>query len=183
MRVILASASPRRKELIKKIFDKVEYMPQNVDEDIEEENPIELVRKLADKKLNGLNNIYPDALIISADTIVVFNNKVYGKPKDEKDAIRILEELNNNTHIVYTGVCVAYKERKEIFYEESFVTFKNMTRLDIEKYIKEKRPLDKAGAYGIQDEDVVLSYKGSYTNIVGLPIEKLENKLKEMGVI
>ena len=183
MRIILASASPRRKELIKKIFDKVEYMPQNVDEDIEEDNPVELVKKLAEKKLNGIDKTYSDALIISADTIVVFNNKVYGKPKDKQDAVRILEELNNNTHIVYTGVCIAYKGVKTIFYEESFVTFKNMTRETIEKYIEDKNPLDKAGAYGIQDEDVVLSYKGSYTNIVGLPIEKLELELKNMGVI
>ena len=183
MRIILASASPRRKELISKIFDNVEFMPQNVDENIKENNPKELVKKLSLKKLNNLDLKYPDSLIISADTIVVFNNKVYGKPKDIEDAVRILSELNGNTHIVYTGVCIYFNGNKDVFVEESKVTFKQMTPDYIRKYVDEKKPLDKAGAYGVQDNEVVKSFEGSYTNIVGLPVERLESELKKIGAI
>lgn len=181
--IILASASPRRNELLRSIFKSFRLMPQNVDENICESNPKEHVKLLAEKKLNNLDKIYPNSLIISADTIVYFNNKIYGKPKDKVEAEKFLKELSNNSHDVFTGICVCFKGERYLDVEQSKVIFKNLTQQQIEDYIRNKNPLDKAGAYGIQDDDVVDYYVGSYTNIVGLPIEKLKDILYKLEVI
>ena len=183
MRVILASQSPRRRELLKEIIPSFDIMPQDVDEQVIEKDPKILVQKLAKKKINNLDKQFNDAVIISSDTIVFYNGKVYGKPKDEIDAVKILRELSNNTHEVYTGVCVCYQGEKHSFFEQSFVKFKDLTNEEIVQYVRNKKPLDKAGAYGIQDNDVVESYLGSYSNIVGLPQEKLKDVLRNIGVI
>ena len=183
MRVILASQSPRRRELLKEIIPSFDIMPQDVDEQVIEKDPKILVQKLAKKKINNLDKQFNDAVIISSDTIVFYNGKVYGKPKDEIDAVKILRELSNNTHEVYTGVCVCYQGKKHSFFEQSFVKFKDLTDEEIVQYVRNKKPLDKAGAYGIQDNDVVESYLGSYSNIVGLPQEKLKDVLRNIGVI
>ncbi len=183
MDVILASKSPRRNELLKEIFPSFEVMPQSVDENIEEKDPKQLVEKLALKKLNDLDLKYKDALIISADTIVWLNGKVYGKPHTIENAIKTLKALSGTTHYVYTGVCIAYKGDRHIFVDEAQIVFRDLKEEEIIKYVNEKRPLDKAGAYGIQDGDMVKEYKGSYSNIMGLPVEKLKEELKILGAI
>ena len=182
MRVILASKSPRRQELLKEIFPSFDIFPQDVDENIKEEDPKKLVEKLALKKLNGLDEKYPDALIISADTIVWLNGKVYGKPHTYENAIKTLNALSGTTHFVYTGVCLAYKGNRDIFNVESQIHFRDLKQSEIENYVYTKKPLDKAGAYGIQDGDMVQSYTGSYSNILGFPIEKVKEELKKLGV-
>lgn len=182
MNIILASSSKRRIDFLKELFDEFQIMPQSVDENICEADPIKLVTKLADLKLNGLDKIYKDSLIISADTIVYFNNKEYGKPKDYADAFNTLKTFSGKYHEVYTGVCVYFNGVKHLFYDKSEVEFKDLTDEDIDRYIKTKNPFDKAGSYGIQDKEVVKTYKGSYTNIVGLPMEKLKDLLTEIGV-
>ena len=183
MHVILASQSPRRKELLKEIFDVFDIMPQDVNEDVNEANPKKLVEELALKKLNDLDEEYKDALIISADTIVWLNGKLYGKPHTIENAIKTLHALSGTTHFVYTGVCIAYKGERHVFVDESRIVFRDLTDEEIEKYVYDKKPLDKAGAYGIQDGDMVKGYEGSYSNIMGLPVERLKEELKTLGVI
>ena len=183
MQVILASQSPRRQELLKEIFPSFDIMPQDVKENEQDPDPKELVKKLALKKLNNLDQKYKDALIISADTIVWLNGKLYGKPHTIENAINTLKQLSGTTHFVYTGVCIAYKGQKHVFVDESRIIFRDLSEEEIIEYVNEKKPLDKAGAYGIQDGDMVKGYEGSYSNIVGLPVEKLKEELKVLGVI
>ena len=183
MQIILASQSPRRQELLKEIFDVFDIMPQDVNENVEEKDPKKLVEELALKKLNDLDKKYKDALIISADTIVWLNGKLYGKPHTIENAIKTLHALSGTIHHVFTGVCIAYKGQRHVFCDESTIEFRNLKDEEIEKYVYEKKPLDKAGAYGIQDGDMVKGYNGSYSNIMGLPIERLKEELKSLGVI
>lgn len=183
MQVILASKSPRRAELLKEIFPSFDIMPQNVDENISEKDPQKMVEALALKKLNDLDKIYKDALIISSDTIVWLNGKVYGKPHTIENAINTLKALSGTTHHVYTGVCVAYKGNRYVFSDESKIQFREVNDEEIKTYVLEKKPLDKAGAYGIQDGDMVKGYEGSYSNIMGLPVEKLKEELKKIGAV
>lgn len=183
MQVILASKSPRRQEILKDIFPSFDILPQNVDEDVDEKDPKKMVMLLAEKKLNNLDQKYKDALIISADTIVWLNGKVYGKPHTIENAIKTLEALSGTTHYVYTGVCIAYKGKRDIFYDEARIIFRDLNRDEIVKYVNEKKPLDKAGAYGIQDGDMVKEYIGSYANIMGFPIEKVKEELIKLGAI
>ena len=183
MQVILASKSPRRQELLKEIFPKFDIMPQDVDEAIDEKDPKKMVEELSLKKLNNLDKTYKDALIISSDTIVWLNGKVYGKPHTIENAIKTLKALSGTTHYVYTGVCIAYKGKRHVFVDESRIRFRDLKEEEITAYVYEKKPLDKAGAYGIQDGDMVKDYEGSYSNIMGLPIEKLKEELKKIGAI
>ena len=183
MRIILASASPRRQELLKGLFADFEIIVSNCDEN-ESGEPIEFVKKVSLKKAISINE---DAdLIIAADTIVVYDNKIIGKPADELDAIRTLTLLSGKMHQVHTGVTLLYKDNNELkhltFCETSNVFFKKMNLDEIKSYVATGSPLDKAGSYGIQD-GVVDKYEGSYTNIVGLPVEKLEQALKTIKIL
>ncbi|MDE6613993.1 MAG: Maf family protein, partial [Clostridia bacterium] len=119
-------------------------------------------------------------LIISADTIVYKNGQIFGKPKDRAQAIDYLNRLNGAKHFVYTGVAICYKGKITTFYDKSAVYFKKLTEREIKDYVDGGSPMDKAGAYGIQDKEVVESFCGSYTNIVGLPMEKLKDKLQSI---
>ena len=178
--IILASLSPRRKELMNKYFKNVKIVSLNTEEKTLKTKPEEIVMDLARQKMGNLNEEYLDDVVVSADTIVYFNGKVYGKPHTNEVAYKFLKELESNTHSVYTGVCVSYKGHVEIFYEKSLVKFNQMSDDEIKKYILECKPLDKAGAYGIQDKQVVKSYDGDYDNIVGLPIKRLVKVIKDM---
>lgn len=183
-RIILASASPRRKDILTDMGLKFDIIPSDVDEsEIKAFLPCNLVKKLARAKAQDVLKGANDALIISADTIVAKGRKVYGKPIDEQDAVSMIEELNGKWHSVYTGVCVAIDGKTRVFCVQSYVKFKQLTCTQIEEYVKVCKPLDKAGAYGIQDDKVVEKYKGSYTNVVGLPKEKLAEVLKRVGVL
>ncbi|MDE7191558.1 MAG: Maf family protein [Clostridia bacterium] len=180
MRVILASGSPRRRQLLGEIFHSFEVLPQNVDERCDLTKGYAVCQRLAKVKLGNLPKLFPDALIISADTIVYMNGKIYGKPKDRREAKLFLDELSSKWHIVYTGVAIYYRGKIRTFYDKSRVKFKTLGEDDKWKYVDTGSPMDKAGGYGIQDEEVVAKYEGSYTNIVGLPMEKLKEQLSEI---
>ena len=121
-------------------------------------------------------------VVISSDTLVYRGGKYYGKPKNREDAIRMLRELSGVKHWVYTGVCVRLNEREICFYDKACVLFRSLSEQEIQRYVEDYSPLDKAGAYGIQDRVVVKSYSGSFDTIMGLPTEKLGQILEQMGV-
>lgn len=183
-RIILASNSPRRKELLAGLgisFD-VLTIPG-----IDESYPDTLVGGdipvyLAKKKSEAYNDILRDnLLVITADTIVWHNGKVLGKPKDRREAIEMLTELSGDSHIVYTGVCVRTKDKEVSFFTESEVFFDELTSSEIEYYVDNYKPYDKAGSYGIQEWIGYVGVKrieGSYFNIMGLPIQRLYKELK-----
>ena len=123
-----------------------------------------------------------DVLVISSDTLVYRAGKYYGKPRNKEDACQMLRELSGVRHFVYTGVCLRIGDKEECFYDKASVCFRRLSEQEIRAYVEEFSPLDKAGAYGIQDGVVVKSYSGSFDTIMGLPTEKLGQKLEEMGV-
>lgn len=175
--IILASNSPRRVEILKSLGIQFEQKSLNVAEETNETKPSKMVVDVAFKKGVDVAEQNKDALIISADTIV-FRKKVYTKPKDTNDAFNMLKELNNKWHSVYTGVCLFFGGTVKKFSVRTLVKVNNLSDEDIKRYINDFNPLDKAGAYGIQDGVIVKKYIGSYQNIVGLPIEKLIKYLK-----
>ncbi len=179
--IVLASASPRRKELLESLGLSFDVRPADIDEDIHIDEPAELVKELSKRKAAGVKA--EGACVIGSDTVVYARGKMYGKPHTEDRAREMLGELEGRWHTVYTGVTVLYGGERRTFSVSSRVKFKRMSAADIDRYVREKKPLDKAGAYGIQDGEVVEGYKGSYSNIVGLPLERLTKIMERMGVI
>ncbi len=171
---ILASGSPRRKELLGQIIKDFEIIVPNVDENLDIKNPEKLVLELSKLKANSINKY---GIIISADTIVVKDDKILGKPKSYNDAFNMLKSLSGDIHYVYTGVCIKDENKLDNFVVKTKIHFRKLSDNEIEKYINEKRPYDKAGSYGIQETDFCIKIEGSYTNVVGLPIEILKEKL------
>ncbi len=187
--IILASASPRRRELLEMLKIRFDIIPDNSPEDKSIATlPCEIVCELAKcKGLNVLKKTNKDALVISADTIVVVDNQILGKPKSADDAHRMLTMLSGRTHEVYTGVFVADSKtgKSFSFYEKTDVKFKKLTDAEITEYIKTGEPMDKAGGYGIQNLGALFVEKinGDYFNVVGLPVCKLGMVLKnEFGI-
>ena len=182
--VILASSSPRRKELLKRIISNFEIKVSNIDESINRpQNVSEIPYELAYRKAKEIAKDHYNDIVIGSDTIVAINNDVLEKPVDEKDAYRMLKLLNNNTHEVISGIAILYQDKEIRYIEKSFVTFNNLTDKEILDYIATKDPLDKAGAYGIQNEyiNLVKEFSGEYENIVGLPLIRLEKELKNIN--
>lgn len=182
--VILASSSPRRKELLKRIISNFEIKVSNIDESINRpQNVSEIPYELAYRKAKEIAKDHYNDVVIGSDTIVAINNEVLEKPIDEKDAYRMLKLLNNNTHEVISGIAILYQDKEIRYIEKSFVTFNNLTDKEILDYIATKDPLDKAGAYGIQNEyiNLVKEFSGEYENIVGLPLIRLEKELKNIN--
>lgn len=182
--VILASSSPRRKELLKRIISNFEIKVSNIDESINRpQNVSEIPYELAYRKAKEIAKDHYNDIVIGSDTIVAINNEVLEKPIDEKDAYRMLKLLNNNTHEVISGIAILYQDKEIRYIEKSFVTFNNLTDKEILDYIATKDPLDKAGAYGIQNEyiNLVKEFSGEYENIVGLPLIRLEKELKNIN--
>ena len=179
--IILASKSPRRKELMSNLFGDINIQTSNVLETYSSKRPSKIVIELSQKKLEGIVASNED-IIVSADTIVYFKGEILGKPKDNEDAYRMLKMLSQNTHSVYTGVSIKQGVKVVSFYDKSLVKFKRLCDEDIVNYIKSGSPMDKAGAYGIQDKWLIDYYKGSYNNIVGLPTEKLVEELSKFNV-
>ena len=181
--LILASNSPRRKELITSyITSDFLIIPSKVDEAYDTSKSVEEnIINIAYKKGEEIFNAHPSDTVISADTMVIFNNKVYGKPIDKEDARRMLTELSNKEHIVMTSYSI-FKGNKVISkVVKSYVKFKPLSFGFIDQYIESGSPLDKAGSYGIQDElfkDQIEYYKGSLSNIIGLPVEELKKDLE-----
>ena len=179
-RVILASASPRRKQLLGQLVKEFDVAAADIEEVTRYKRPHLAVMDIASQKcaVVGAQYACEDSVIIAADTAVVLDGKFYAKPKDEADAARMLRELSGRRHRVYTGVAVlvtsSNTSSKTVFYDVSEVLIKKLGESDIAEYISSGSPMDKAGAYGIQDGFAVQKYKGSYSNIMGLPIEKLQ---------
>lgn len=184
-KIILASNSPRRKELLSGLG--LEYTVK-VLPDIDESHPEsirgeEIAGYIAQKKANAYKQyLEDDTLLITADTIVLMNDVVYGKPVDVDDAKRMLRNLSGNTHLVVTGVCLTTKGKQHTFSVTSEVRFARLEESEIEYYVDNYKPLDKAGAYGIQEwiGYVAVEYiSGSYFNIMGLPVQRLYQELKK----
>lgn len=181
--VILASSSPRRKELLKKLVDEFKILVPNIDESINRpKNVEEIPYELAYRKAKEISKNHFNDIVIGCDTIVAINNEVLEKPINEKDAFRMLNILNNNTHKVISGVAIIYQNKEIRFIETSYVTFNKLSEKDILDYIATNDPMDKAGAYGIQNPyiDLVKELNGEYENVVGLPIKRLKEELNKL---
>ncbi|QPW52511.1 Maf-like protein [Clostridium botulinum] len=189
MRIVLASASERRQELLQRITNKFEVIVSNFDENtVDFEGNFEnYVMKLAKgKAISVAQNLSKDAVVIGCDTIVAFNGKVLGKPNDELEAFNMLKALSGNVHKVYSGIAVIDTRKGNTRVENvcTSVKFSSLTNEKIKEYISTKEPMDKAGAYGIQGFGGVFveEINGDYYNVVGLSLNKLDKMLWEMGV-
>jgi septum formation protein len=184
--LILASASPRRVELLRQIGLTFQVVPSNVPE--VEGGALsagEVAQVNAYRKARAVSKKYPDAITVGVDTVVALNNRLFGKPSTLKEAEEMLLALQGKTHVVVTGVCMIHlrKHRQKIFFEQTDVTFRKLTREQIRHYHRQTNPLDKAGGYGIQDQGDVLveAISGSLTNVVGLPLERFEAEWAEFA--
>lgn len=181
--IYLASKSPRRRKLLKQLNLNFKSFNIEMDEIIHlNEKPFRAVVRLSKEKLKLAKEKVKDGIIITADTIVVRDNIIIGKPLNKKDAYRILKTLSGRTHVVYTGYCVynSFNDKIICEFEKTKVTFRELTDQEIMDYIKSGSPMDKAGAYGIQDDFGAVFIKkinGCYYNVVGLPLAKLYHAL------
>ena len=184
MNLILASNSPRRKQILKDYNFNFTVMPSNFEELVCQPTPEQTVKDFAFGKANDVFKKLPDSqkeksVVLGADTIVYFNGKILGKPKDKEEAIEMLKALSGKEHFVYTGYCIITKGKIINQAVKSSVIFNDLSNQLILEYVATGKPLDKAGGYGIQDGfSLVKEYKGSFTNIVGLPIEHFNQTLK-----
>lgn len=186
MAIILASASPRRRELLKFITEDFTVRVSDAEEVTDPAlSAEETVKSLAVIKGESVAEGFPEDTVISADTIVVLDGKILGKPKDEEDAFRMLSSLSGRTHEVFTGVCVLHSGRRLVFAERTEVSFFPLSEDEIRAYIATGEPADKAGAYGIQGKGCTLvkAISGDYNNVVGLPVAGLNRLLKENSLI
>ena len=189
MRIILASASPRRRELLAQIGLDFEVKVSNVEEKAEATDVEALVEELSGQKAKAVLMEIPederDVLVIGADTVVAIGNEILGKPKDRQDAERMLRALSGREHQVYTGVTLLYRQgiqvKRRTFHEATKVCFYPMTAEEIDFYAATSEPMDKAGAYGIQGvfARYVQGIEGDYNNVVGLPVGRLYQEAKE----
>ena len=183
MKIILASNSPRRKELLTKHNIAFDVIPSNIEEVLNTNlNPVENVMSLAKQKALDVYSNCQLTPILAADTIVVYNNEILGKPKDELDAFRMLRLLSGKTHEVITGVALVTNGVVNTYHVVSKVTFKEISDEEILEYIKTKEPMDKAGSYAIQGigSKFIDSYEGDFDNIVGLPMKLVLEILKNL---
>ena len=180
--MILASASPRRNELLSLILDEFQIEPADVDESIENNIPLEQIPAyLAAKKAKYVSERHPDDIVIGCDTGVFIDNNIIGKPSNEKAAYQILKLLSGRTHHVITGVALCRGGRISCFSQATEVEFYPLSEEEINDYILTGEPMDKAGAYGIQGKGAIFvrGIKGDYFNVVGLPVAMLKRKLEE----
>ena len=186
-RIILASASPRREELLEKIGLKFEVEPSNYAEDMRSElSPDELAKSISLEKAKVVASKHKNAIVIAADTFIVFRGKIMGKPNTEAEAIKMLMTLRGKSHSVITGFTILDTDRNKVLTKsvETIIHIKNLTPEEIDAYVKSKEPLDKAGAYAIQGlgSVIVERIEGDYFNVMGLPLSALAESLKEFGV-
>ncbi len=201
-RIILASASPRRKELLEQIGIDFEICPAKGEEVITKTVPSEVVCELSEQKAMEVAQLITqydeahrdittptDIMVIGADTVVAYGSQILGKPKDEEDARRMLTMLAGNTHSVYTGVTLVFINKdgragKKTFYEKTDVVMHNMSQKQISGYIATGEPMDKAGSYGIQGKCAIYvkEIHGDYNNVVGLPVARLYQELFAIGI-
>jgi septum formation protein len=181
--LILASASPRRAELLRQLELEFEVMPGDAKEVFDEQlSPLELCQLNAHRKARTVAKKIPDALVLGADTLVFLGLEIFGKPDNLADARRMLAQLQGRTHQVVTGVSLIHlrAHRERLFAASTDVTFRPLTAEQISDYLSKIDPLDKAGAYAVQEhgDKIVAEISGSYSNVVGLPVERLQEELK-----
>lgn len=179
MHVVLASQSPRRKELLKEIFSQFDVVPANADENYIGNTPKETVEELSKRKVLEIAG----DLVIGSDTVVYLDGIYYNKPEDRAQAIEMLKALTGKTHFVYSGIAVKFKGKIYCDSLSSKVKFRDLDLVQIEHYVDNYYPYDKAGGYGIQDDFLVSSYEGDYYNIMGLPLDNLKKLLVKIGAI
>lgn len=178
LKLVLASASPRREEILEKLNLKFTTVPSKIDENnFKDSNPVELVKTLAVEKAKSVSELVEDALIIAADTVVVYNDQVLGKPEDQADAEKMLKKLSAKQHQVITGIAVLNSQSKESYVDHNITDVKmtNISEQEISDYVETGEPLDKAGSYAIQGLGglFVEEIRGSYYSVMGLPIHQL----------
>lgn len=179
--LILASSSPRRQYLMREAGFTFTVEKPDVNEDFPDTLPVDQVaRYLALKKAEYFRQNIINQIIVTADTVVILNNKILNKPVDKPEAIEMLSDLSGQTHLVMTGVCILSSEKEESFDDTTEVTFKKLSREEIDYYVDNYKPYDKAGAYGAQDWIGMVAIEkiiGSYFNVMGLPIHKVYQHL------
>ena len=188
-KIILASASPRRRELLEQGGIPFTVIPSQAEEKITTEQPGQAVEELSYLKCSDIyEKSLGDVLVIGADTVVASEGKILGKPSSQKDAVKMLQSLQGREHELYTGVTIMAREgnenRKKTFHEKTKVVFYPMSDEEIRSYVNTGEPMDKAGAYGIQGKSAVFikEISGDYNNVVGLPLARLYQELKNMGI-
>lgn len=182
MKTILASASPRRQELLKYAVKSFEIIPADIDETLPPDIPAESCAEyLAVQKAKAVSQEYPEAVVIGCDTVVICDGIIFGKPKDSDDARNMLRSLSGETHRVVTGVCLCRGQKLTSFSEVTEVEFYSLSDEEIDSYIQTGEPFDKAGAYGIQGFGSVLvkGIQGDFFNVVGLPVARLAREYKK----
>lgn len=182
MNVVLASASPRRQELLRQIVDDFEVVVADVDEEaLVNADPVVTARRTALAKAQAVARLRPEALVIAGDTVVAIDGEQLAKPKDEEDAFRMLRCLSGRTHKVVTGICMLSPARPaNVFEVQTKVTFRELSDAEILAYIATGEPMDKAGAYGAQGEagKHIERIEGSLTNVIGLPVDEVRAALQ-----
>lgn len=193
-KIVLASASPRRRELLSRIGLSFCVRPSRKEERVKAERPEEIVQELSGQKAEDIfeqvSHEEGKHLVIGADTLVAFGGQIMGKPRDESDACRMLSLLQGNRHQVYTGVTLIWQRDDQrtgrlTFCECTDVDFFPMSEEEIAAYVETKEPMDKAGAYGIQGRCAayISGIRGDYNNVVGLPVGRLYQKMRENGLL
>ena len=186
--LVLASESTRRVDILRTLGVSFSIMPPGIDEHRRpSESPKEYVLRIAYEKARKVGDLFPDKWIIGADTVVVHKGKVLGKPKTDEDAFAMLKRLRANWHKVYTGYCILNASKQIVYQDvaETKVFIKDLTDDEIAKYVGTSEPFDKAGSYAVQGKGgyMVKEIKGSYTNVVGLPICEITEVLLSLGIL
>lgn len=185
--IILASASPRRKELLGRIGLRFEVEPSNYEEDMPSGlEPHELAQRISLEKAKVVASKHKNAVVIAADTFIFFSGQILGKPRTENEARKMLKTINGKPHSVITGFSIIDTGKNKTLSKsvETKIYIKNLTSAEIDAYVKSKEPLDKAGAYAIQGLGAVIveRIEGDYFNVIGLPLSALTEALKEFGI-
>ena len=185
--IILASASPRREQLLREMGLRfIVVRPDGVEEALTGATPDVLAMQNAQRKARAVAGRHPESLVIGADTIVVLDGRIFGKPRDPAEAGRMLQQLAGRRHEVITGVCLMHRslDTELIFADTTRVWMRPLSRDQIAEYLGKINPLDKAGAYAIQEhgEGIVERIEGSYSNVMGLPTERLRATLEKLGM-
>ena len=188
MKLILASQSPRRKQILSRLNIPFDVIVSNVDESVFtcDGSPVDYAQELASIKCKDVSKKYTDYLVVGADTIVILNDKIMGKPTDKRDAINMLETLNGNTHQVVTAISIQWVQKNinHTFFERTAVSFRQIPKTYISTYVDSESPYDKAGSYGIQDWSAIFVEKinGCYDNVVGFPLSRFVFELEKIGI-
>ena len=174
--LILASESPRRRELIKKITSNFTVIPSNIDESLLHIAPHDLPAELSKMKAYSVYSKYPNDEVLACDTVVIIDNELLGKPKSKKEAHDMLSKLSNRKHVVISGYTYISKDKEITRTVRTYVYFNKLSEETINKYIESGSPMDKAGAYGIQDEEfnLVNHIEGDFDNVIGLPVNDIK---------